>query len=114
MWDSWDCVVSDFGDWCELLRDLGADSFINFEQDVWDIARQNPTVPHFGDIRQRLIAERLHMAISSRWPFLEVAYCIDAENSYFSVNHEPVTTLRDLDAILGQYYREYEVNLQVL
>ena len=101
MLNSWDDVVSDFDDWLILLNHL--DDSDGLEHEVWAIARMYEKVPHFGNIRQSLVAERLSEAITQRWPFLEVEYHINAICSYFSINGEPVTTLRDLDAAIGAY-----------
>ena len=48
----WDDVSDSFDGWMNLLRQLGGDSFINFEQDIWETARTYETVPHFGNLRQ--------------------------------------------------------------
>ena len=108
MWHSWDDVTTDFDDWCILLRQLDGDDDIAPE--VWAMARQHERMPHLGNIRQSLIAERLYEAINSRWPFLQVEYHINAICSYFSINGEAVTTLRDVDAAIGEYYRENEIS----
>lgn len=107
MLNSWDDVVSDFDDWLILLNHL--DDSDGLEHEVWAIARMYEKVPHFGNIRQSLVAERLSEAITQRWPFLEVEYHINAICSYFSINGEPATTLRDLDAAIGAYCRENEI-----
>lgn len=55
----WDDVSDSFDGWMNLLRQLGGDSFINFEQDIWETARTYETVPHFGNLRQHHLLERL-------------------------------------------------------
>mgnify|MGYP006337767913 FL=1 len=108
MWNSWDDVVSDFDDWLILLNHLDGDCE-DLEKEVWEIARRYEKIPHFGNIRQILVAERLCQVINMRWPFLQPEYHINAVCSYFSINCEPVTTLHDLDAAIGEYCRENNV-----
>ena len=108
MLNSWDDVVSDFDDWLILLNDLDGD-YDALEKEVWEIARESEDIPHFGNIRQSLVAGCLENVIHDRWPFLEVEYHINAICSYFSINGEPATTLRDLDAAIGAYCRENEI-----
>lgn len=108
MLHTWDDVATAFDDWCDLLCQLGGD-IDGLEQEVWDIARQYQAIPHLGNIRQSLVAGRLQEAVNSRWPFLDVDYHINAIASYFGINGESVRTLRDLDAAIGQYYRENEI-----
>mgnify|MGYP003604288526 CR=1 FL=1 len=75
MLNSWDDVVSDFdGDYDAL------------EKEVWEIARESEDIPHFGNIRQSLVAGRLESVINGRWPLLGVEYHINAICSYFSIN----------------------------
>lgn len=63
----WDDVSDSFDGWMNLLRQLGGDSFINFEQDIWETARTYETVPHFGNLRQHHLLERLQDTIRNRW-----------------------------------------------
>ena len=65
----WDDVSDSFDGWMNMLRQLGGDSFINFEQDIWETARTYETVPHFGNLRQYHLLERLQDTIRNRWPF---------------------------------------------
>lgn len=102
----WDDVSDSFDGWMNLLRQLGGDSFINFEQDIWETARTYETVPHFGNLRQHHLLERLQDTIRNRWPFLRTGFLINALDTHFYVNDEPVETMRDLDAVLGCHYRE--------
>lgn len=108
----WDDVSDSFDGWMNLLRQLGGDSFINFEQDIWETARTYETVPHFGNLRQHHLLERLQDTIRNRWPFLRTGFLINALDTHFYVNDEPVETMRDLDAILGCHYRENEDDLK--
>ena len=108
MLNSWDDVVSDFDDWLILLNDLDGD-YDALEKEVWEIARESEDIPHFGNIRQSLVAGRLESVINGRWPLLGAEYHINAICSYFSINGEPVTTLRDLDAAIGAYCRENNI-----
>ena len=109
MWNSWDDVVPDLDDWLILLNHLDGDCDV--EDDVWAIARECTDLPHFGNIRQTLVAERLSAAINHRWPFLTVDYHINAICSHFSIDGETATTLRDLDAAIGAYYRENNITI---
>ena len=84
MWNSWDDVVSDFDDWLILLNHLDGDCE-DLEKEVWEIARRYEKIPHFGNIRQILVAERLCQVINMRWPFLQPEYHINAVCSYFSI-----------------------------
>lgn len=74
----WDDVSDSFDGWMNLLRQLGGDSFINFEQDIWETARTYETVPHFGNLRQHHLLERLQDTIRNRWPFLRTGFLINA------------------------------------
>lgn len=112
MWNSWDDVVSDFDDWLILLNNLDG-AYDDLEDEVWVIAREKEYIPHFGNIRQGLIAEHLSNVIRDRWPFLDVGYWINAASSYFYIGGEPVTTLCDLDAVIGAYCRENKVQICV-
>ena len=107
MLNSWDDVVSDFDDWLILLNHL--DDSDGLEHEVWAIARMYEKVPHFGNIRQSLVAERLSEAITQRWPFLQADFFINAPDTHFYVNGESVETLRDLDTAIGAYCRENEI-----
>ncbi|HEZ6802633.1 TPA: hypothetical protein WI804_002286 [Neisseria meningitidis] len=108
----WDDVSDSFDGWMNLLHQLGGDSFINFEQDIWETARTYETVPHFGNLRQHHLLERLQDTIRNRWPFLRTGFLINALDTHFYVNDEPVETMRDLDAVLGCHYRENEDDLK--
>lgn len=108
MWNSWNDVATAFDDWCDLLNQLDGE-IDGLEQAAWEIARVHKNVPHFGNIRQHLLLERLSEVIGSRWPFLEADYHINAICSYFYINGESVATLRDLDAAIGEYCRENDV-----
>ena len=49
----WDDVSDSFDGWMNLLRQLGGDSFINFEQDIWETRNAviHPTLlvsTHYG------------------------------------------------------------------
>ena len=108
----WDDVSDSFDGWMNMLRQLGGDSFINFEQDIWETARTYETVPHFGNLRQHHLLERLQDTIRNRWPFLRTGFLINALDTHFYVNDELVETMRDLDAVLGCHYRENEDDLK--
>lgn len=109
MWNSWDDVSHQFDSWLNLLQQLGGDSFINFEQDIWEQARAYETTPHFGNLRQQHLLERLRDTVQSRWPFLQADFFINAPDTHFYVNGESVETLRDLDTAIGAYCRENDI-----
>lgn len=89
----WDDVSDSFDGWMNLLHQLGGDSFINFEQDIWETARTYETVPHFGNLRQHHLLERLQDTIRNRWPFLRTGFLINALDTHFYVNDEAVTAV---------------------
>lgn len=107
----WDDVADDFDYWVHLLEQLGGYSFINFEQDVWEMAREYKEPPHIGDIRQHLLLERLRQTIEGRYWFLPVEYSINATDTHLYVNGYSVTTLSDFDRALGGYCRENDVTI---
>lgn len=58
MWNSWDDVVSDFDDWLILLNHLDGDCE-DLERKCGKLRERYEKIPHFGNIRQILVAERL-------------------------------------------------------
>lgn len=105
----WDDVSDDYESWVHLLKELGGYSFINFEQDVWEQARQYKEPPHIGNIRQYLLLERLRDTIEARYRFLSVRYSINAMDTHLYVNDHIVNTLSDLDRVIGAYCRTHDV-----
>ncbi len=104
----WDDVSDSFDGWMNLLRQLGGDSFINFEQDIWETARTYETVPHFGNLRQHHLLERLQDTILNRGAFVRTGFFIHVPGAPGDVNDQSVETFPDLDAVLGSYSREIE------
>lgn len=107
----WNDVSDDYDHWVNLLRQLGGDSFINFEQDVWEQARQHEQPPHIGNIRQHLLLERLRETIEKRYVFLRVEYTINAMDTHLYINDNCVATLADFDKALGAYCRQHDVTI---
>lgn len=107
----WDDVSDDYESWVHLLKELGGDSFINFEQDVWEQARQHEQPPHIGNIRQHLLLERLRDTIEARYRFLAVGYALDGANTRLYVNDCVIDTLPDLDRVIGAYCRTHDVTI---
>lgn len=107
----WNDVSDNYELWVDLLKQLGGYSFINFEQDVWEQARQYKEPPHIGNIRQHLLLERLRDTIEARYRFLAVGYALDGANTQLYVNDCVVDTLSDLDRVLGAYCRTRDVTI---
>lgn len=107
----WNDVSDNYELWVDLLKQLGGYSFINFEQDVWEQARQYKEPPHIGNIRQHLLLERLRDTIEARYWFLSVGYALNAADSRLYVNDCVVDTLSDLDRVIGAYCRENDVTI---
>lgn len=107
----WNDVSDDYCHWENLLEQLGENGCDNFEQEVWDMARQYRELPHFGNIRQHLLLERLRQTIEGRFCFLPVEYRINAVDTHLYVNDQCVTTLSDFDRVLGAYCREHVITI---
>lgn len=93
----WDDVANDYSDWCRLLKQFGAE-MEDEEEAVWGIARQYGYAPHFGNIRQHILLERLAVQIKEKWPQSDVEIYINARDTHFNVNGENVSCLHDLGA----------------
>lgn len=75
------------GEWQKILDYLvpgfGTDGLMD---EVWELARCNVEMPHFGNLCQVVILERLTSVIAERWPNWDTEYSVNSVASYFSIN----------------------------
>ncbi|OSI12965.1 hypothetical protein [Neisseria canis] len=91
------------GEWQEILDYLEPGSTEDLMEDVWAFAKENEAMPHFGNICQFIVLDRIKDAVEKRWPECKVNYFVNAIDTHIALNNTIICDYKQFEAAIAQY-----------
>lgn len=94
-------TTDDLSGWVDMLQAMGGISESELLAEAWSVAREFENVPHYGNIFQGVVLSNLERVICDKYPFLETESYVNALDTHFYVNGEPIGCMDELSDLLA-------------